>query len=143
MRKQTMATGSTKGKTTGTRAKADTKKPPASVTLTPRKTSAVPASPTAAAKPATIAKPATPVSAKSMMKKAELIDQVVERTGVKKRDAKASVEAALAIMSETLIKETDLNLPPLGKVRLVKSMDQNEGAKVLTLKLRTMKTKTT
>jgi len=31
-------------------------------------------------------------------------------------------------------------LPPLGKIKVVKEKDVGEGAKVLTLKLRTMKT---
>ena len=33
----------------------------------------------------------------------------------------------------------ELNLPPMGKMRVVKSKDIGDGARVLTLKLRTMK----
>ena len=51
------------------------------------------------------------------------------------------MEAALAVLADALKSDTDLNLPPMGKVRLVKSKEVGDGAKVLTLKLRTMKSK--
>ena len=51
----------------------------------------------------------------------------------------SAVEAALAVIAETLRDGTELNLPPLGKLRIVKSKDIGGGAAVLTLKLRTMK----
>ena len=58
---------------------------------------------------------------------------------MKKRDAKPAIEAALAVLSEALINGEELNLPPMGKLRVMKSKDVGDGAKVLTLKLRTMK----
>ncbi|WP_341365789.1 HU family DNA-binding protein [Yoonia sp. BS5-3] len=73
------------------------------------------------------------------MKKPQLLDEVVARTNVKKRDAKPAVEAALAVIAEALSNGDDVNLPPLGKLRVIKSKDLEAGAKVLTLKLRTMK----
>lgn len=88
---------------------------------------------------ATIAAPAKSVPKGAVVKKAELIDRAVEQSGLKKRDVKPSVEAAMAVLSEALIKGEELNLPPLGKLRVVKMKDINDGAKVLTLKLRTMK----
>jgi len=72
----------------------------------------------------------------SMMKKVELIDAVVERTGVKKRDAKPAIEAALEILGETLAEGRGLSLPPMGKIKFVNSKDLENGAQVLTLKLR-------
>jgi nucleoid DNA-binding protein len=74
-----------------------------------------------------------------MMKKPELLDAVVARTNLKKRDVKPAVEAALAVIAETLRGGTDVNLPPLGKLRVVKSKDLDGGAAVLTLKLRTQR----
>jgi len=74
-----------------------------------------------------------------MLKKAEFLDRAVSRTDVKKRDAKPAIEAALAVLAEALSNGEELNLPPMGKLRVVKSKDLGEGAKVLTLKLRTMK----
>ena len=73
------------------------------------------------------------------LKKPDLLDQVVARTNLKKRDVKPAVEAALALMGDALRDGVELNLPPLGKVRVVKSKDLDGGATVVTLKLRTPK----
>lgn len=129
----------TKDKTAETRNRT-TRKAATSVTLTPKKKTA-PSAPKISAKTATLSAPAQPVTAKSVMKKGELVDQVVERTGIKKRDAKAAVEATLSVMSAALANETDLNLPPMGKLRAVKFKPIDGGAQVMTLKLRTMKDK--
>mgnify|MGYP002629918422 CR=1 FL=1 len=88
---------------------------------------------------AKIANPAVKVPQGEMIKKPEFIDRAVGRTDVKKRDAKPAIEAALAVLAEALSNGEELNLPPMGKMRVVKSKDLGEGAKVLTLKLRTMK----
>jgi len=126
---------SPKKPTTGT-----VNKPSSSVKLTPKKSTVDVSKPTST-KSATVAIAAKPVESKAVLKKGELVDRVVEQTGVKKRDAKTSVEAALAVLADALKSDTDLNLPPMGKVRLVKSKEVGDGAKVLTLKLRTMKLK--
>ena len=86
-----------------------------------------------------IVNPAVSVPQGEMIKKPEFLDRAVERTDVKKREAKPAIEAALAVLAEALIKDEELNLPPMGKLRVVKSKDAGEGAKLLTLKLRTMK----
>jgi len=86
-----------------------------------------------------ISTPAISVPQGEMLKKAEFIDRAVERGDVKKRDAKPAIEAALAVLSESLMAGEELNLPPMGKMRVVKSKDIGDGARVLTLKLRTMK----
>lgn len=78
----------------------------------------------------------------ALMKKPELLDAVVARTNLKKRDVKPAVEAALAVIAEALVRGDDMNLPPMGKLRVVKSKPLDAGAHVLTLKLRTMKTAT-
>ena len=117
-------------------------------TTTTRKTSTATASKTKAATTAeTAEKPAAkapmpkvvqlvdPVVSSPDMKKKELIDLVVERTGVKKRDAKPSVEAALAVLGEALASGRELNLPPLGKVRINRATD-NGGTKVIICKIR-------
>ena len=77
--------------------------------------------------------------ARTAFKKSELLDQIVARTTLKKRDAKAAIDAALAIISETIARGDDLVLPPLGKIRVVKSKDLGSGAQAVTLKLRTAK----
>lgn len=76
----------------------------------------------------------------ALMKKPELLDAVVARTNLKKRDVKPAIEAALAVIAEALVRGDELNLPPMGKLRVVKSKPLDAGAHVLTLKLRTMKT---
>ena len=86
-----------------------------------------------------LAKPAVAVTQGDVVKKPEFIDRAVEKSGVKKHDAKPALEAALAVLAEALVKGEELNLPPMGKLRVLKSKDLGEGAQVLTLKLRTMK----
>jgi hypothetical protein len=60
-----------------------------------------------------------------------LVDTVAAATGTKKPDAKLQVEAVLAAIGAGLAAKSVLVVPPLGKLRVVKS----NGA-VLTLKLR-------
>ena len=86
-----------------------------------------------------IVNPAVSVPQGELIKKPEFLDRAVERTNVKKREAKPAIEAALAVPAVSLINGEELNLPPMGKLRVVKSKDVGEGAKVLMLKLRTMK----
>ena len=59
-----------------------------------------------------------PVVSGPVMRKKELIDLVVERSGLKKKDAKPIVEATLAILGEALAEARELNLQPLGKVKV-------------------------
>ena len=73
-----------------------------------------------------ISTPAISVPQGEMLKKAEFIDRAVERGDVKKRDAKPAIEAALAVLSEALMAGEELNLPPMGKMRVVKSKDIGE-----------------
>ena len=61
------------------------------------------------------------------LRKKELIDQVVERTGVKKRDAKPVIEAMLAVLGEAVSEERSANLEPLGKLRVTRSKDTPNG----------------
>lgn len=75
----------------------------------------------------------------TVIKKPDLLDQVVARTNLKKRDVKPAVEAALAVIEEALRDGAEMNLPPLGKLRVVKAKPLQNGAQILTLKLRTPK----
>ena len=70
-----------------------------------------------------------------LMRKKELVEAAVERAGVKKRDAKPAIEAALAILGETLVAGRGLNMPGLGKVKVQNSKDL-EDAQVVNLRLR-------
>ncbi len=55
------------------------------------------------------------------LKKAELLDAVVVRSGVKKGQAKPVVEALLAVLGETVGEGRDLNLEPFGKLKIKRS----------------------
>ncbi|MDV4167772.1 HU family DNA-binding protein [Rhodovulum sp. FJ3] len=74
----------------------------------------------------------------NVMRKRDLIDRVVEQSGVKKKDAKPAIEAALAILGEALSNEEQLNLPPLGKVMVNRKKELDNG-EVLVVKLRRSK----
>lgn len=63
-----------------------------------------------------------------------LVDRVVEASGAKKKDAKPIVEATLAEIDRALAKGEGLNLPSLGKLRVVRLAADGGGA--MTLKLR-------
>ena len=71
------------------------------------------------------------------LKKGEILDEVVAATGVKRSDAKAVIEALFATMLAHLEAEKTLQLPPLGKVKLTKQKEVGQGAKALTVKIRT------
>ncbi|MBO9397437.1 HU family DNA-binding protein [Shimia sp. R9_2] len=68
-------------------------------------------------------------------RKRDLIEAVVMRSGVKKRDVKPAVEAALAILGETLAQGQGLNLPELGKVKIQNQKSVGD-VQVLNLRLR-------
>ncbi len=56
------------------------------------------------------------MSAAEELKKRELLDQVLERSGVKKKYAKPVVEAMIELLGEAVADGRALNLEPLGKV---------------------------
>ena len=76
-----------------------------------------------------------PVVSGPVMRKKELIDLVVERSGIKKKDAKPVVEATLAILGEALAETRELNLQPLGKVKVRREKLMPNG-RILVTKLR-------
>jgi len=69
------------------------------------------------------------------LKKQELFKKVADRTGAKKNQVKPIVEAAMAIMGESLEQGRDMNLPPLGKVKQNRVKD-NPNARVIIAKIR-------
>jgi nucleoid DNA-binding protein len=83
------------------------------------------------------------IDAPIVLKKPQLLNEVVARTGLKKRDVKPAVEAALAVIGEALARGEELILPPMGKTRIIKSKELNNGAALLTIKFRTVNVDTT
>ncbi len=71
-----------------------------------------------------------------MLKKGEVLDKVVAETGIKRSDAKAVVEGFLTLLAAELKEGRDMQLPPLGKIKLVKSKVVGQGATALTVKIR-------
>lgn len=74
-------------------------------------------------------------SADDALRKGDLIEAVVARCGVKKRDAKPAIEAAMAILGETLQSGRGINLPELGKIKVQNSKTVDD-AIVINLRMR-------
>jgi hypothetical protein len=72
-----------------------------------------------------------PQAKAGLLKLKDLVDSVAETTGSKKPEVKATVEATLSALGAALATGKSLAVPPLGKLRVVKT----RGA-ALTLKLR-------
>ncbi|TCP61852.1 DNA-binding protein HU-alpha [Rhodovulum bhavnagarense] len=69
------------------------------------------------------------------LRKNDLVDMVVETSGMKKKDVKPAVEAMLAVLGQVLSDGRTLSLQPLGKVMVTNKKDKDNG-EVLTLRLR-------
>ena len=69
------------------------------------------------------------------LKKRELVDAVVARSGIKKKDAKPVVESLLAVLGDALADGRELNLPPFGKLRINRT-EEKPGYRVIVCKLR-------
>lgn len=114
---------SKRSKTTKSRSKSTT--PPTSGTrkAAPKPTQAKSASTGAkaagapSAPKATVVTETTPTTTSPMMKKKELIEAVVERSGVRKKFAKPAIEAMMEVLGEAIAEGRDLNLPPMGKIK--------------------------
>ncbi|MEM1289596.1 MAG: HU family DNA-binding protein [Pseudomonadota bacterium] len=108
-------------------------------TRTTRKTApARPAAAKAVAKtPAVRARPA-PATLKVLGKR-ELIDRVVDASGIKKRAAKPVIESVLKELGDAFSRGDTLNLQPFGK-GIVKAHKDLENAEVIEVRIRRSKT---
>ena len=70
-----------------------------------------------------------------VLRKKELIETVVTRSGIKKKDAKPVVDAMLAVLGDALADNRDLILPPLGRIKIRREKKLPNG-RVLTVKVR-------
>ena len=73
-----------------------------------------------------------------MLTKKELVERIVETTGIKRRDVKPVAEAVLQELGSALARGELLNLQPFGKV-MVKSSKSLDNADVYQLRLRRSK----
>jgi len=99
-------------RTTKTTTKTTTTKP-----KTTAKTTVSKAPSTTTAAPVVVETP-QPVVSGPMMRKKELVDAVVAKSGMKKKDVKPVVEAMLSVLGSALQDGRELNLQPLGKVKI-------------------------
>ncbi|WP_054539187.1 MULTISPECIES: HU family DNA-binding protein [Actibacterium] len=70
--------------------------------------------------------------APNALRKKELIDRVVEVSGMKKKDVKPIVEATLAVLGAALSNEETMNLPPMGKIVINRKKDLANGEVLMT-----------
>jgi nucleoid DNA-binding protein len=124
------------------------KKPQASAPKTPKKSTKTeakaPLSALDGSLPAPVAKPSAEPSvvetAQSVilgpvMRKKELIDAVVEHSGMKKKDVKPIVESMLEVLGGALAEKRELNLQPLGRIK-VRRERQLPNGRMLVAKIR-------
>ena len=100
------------------------------VKTTPKKSTAAKAP--AAAKAEVVAEV---IAARDVLKKNYIVDRAVGISGVKKKDARPAVEAAIRVVFAALAEGNEINLPPHGKIRIVKDKDV-PGGKMITAKIR-------
>lgn len=70
-----------------------------------------------------------------VLKKKEFFERVVARSGAKKSEVRTIAEAVLEEIGEALSKGEVLALPPLGKVRVTRSVDR-DSAEMIVAKIR-------
>ena len=117
-------------KTAKAKAPAAAKKPAASKAAAPKnpkmlkpvKAAAKPAPAARKAKPAVVNAPQSVVVGPAMRKK-EVVEAVVARSGLKKRDVKPVVEHLLAVLGDAISDGHELVLPPLGRLKVHKKKD--------------------
>lgn len=78
-------------------------------------------------------------TADTSLRKKELIETVVLRSGIKKKDAKPVVEAMLEILGEHVALAKDMNIQPFGKIMFQKQIDKSN-AMVSVARIRQSKT---
>ncbi len=86
----------------------------------------------------TVVSTSEPVADTSALKKKDLIEAVAAKVDVKKTDVKATVEAVLEILGETLAKGQGINVPPLGRV-MIKNSKSGANAHVMNVRIRQSK----
>ena len=68
-----------------------------------------------------------PTTTAEVLRKKQLIDDVVARSGIKKKYAKPVVEAMLAVLGEAVAAGTTMNLQPFGKVMVQRTNEKASG----------------
>ncbi len=115
--------------------KATKTKTAASPKTTKPKVPTPPEAPEARVVEPTIVAAAEPIVSSGVLRKPDLISAVVMRSGAKPRDVKPIVDAVLATLGEAIADGQELNLPPLGKLKLQRAKETDK-ARITIAKLR-------
>ena len=86
---------------------------------------------TTAPKPVVVTE-TTPTVTDPALKKKELIDTVTTISGIKRKDAKPVIEAMLEVLGETLSEGREMNLQPLGKIKINRTKEVQGGTVMIT-----------
>ncbi|MBU2982568.1 HU family DNA-binding protein [Lentibacter algarum] len=140
-----MAAAPKKSKTTGVKKAAAPAKPArkAAKKAAPKTPETVAPAPLSAPSPIAKAAEVEPVIVTSNapsvgmieMRKEQLLDEVAERTGAKRKDVKPVVEAVLEVMGRAIGDGQELNLKPFGKVKIARTKQVANG-RVINIRLR-------
>jgi nucleoid DNA-binding protein len=76
----------------------------------------------------------TPLKAKVQLKKKDFYERATGKSGLKKPDAKAAIDATLATLAEALAAGQEVIIPPLGKIKMTREKTTKQG-RVLMLRL--------
>lgn len=79
--------------------------------------------------------PVDETDATSSLRKKDLLNRVAARTSVKRSDVKTVAEATLAVLSEAIAAEEEMNLPGFGKVKVANRKTTPNGT-VYTVRIR-------
>ena len=74
------------------------------------------------------------IKTRSILKKKDFMTRATERSGIKKADAKAAIDATLSVLAEALAKGEEIILPPLGKLKVAREKAHPKG-RILMLRL--------
>ena len=74
------------------------------------------------------------IKTRTILKKKDFMSRATDRSGIKKADAKAAIDATLAVLAEALANGEDIILPPLGKLKVTREKAHPKG-RILMLRL--------
>lgn len=77
---------------------------------------------------------AAAIKTRTILRKKDFIDRAIEKSGIKKADAKAAIDATLAVLAEALANGEEIILPPLGKLKVTREKAHPKG-RILMLRL--------
>lgn len=77
----------------------------------------------------------SPIVKGQELRKKELLELVTARSGLKRKDVKPVVEAMLAVLGEALSEQREMQIKPLGKIKIQRAKEIKNGRMII-LKLR-------